>query len=165
MIEALALLSRYEREKISIEWYGDGMDTNNLDDSILSILKKIKQYRLNNVISFYPATKDILNKIQQSDAVGLFSFYEGLPNAICEAMACGKLVVCSAVSDIPELISYERRVLCNPQDPKTIKEAISYLANLPVDSLKEMGEMNLRIAYKNFEKEAIINQYLNLFES
>jgi glycosyltransferase involved in cell wall biosynthesis len=48
--------------------------------------------------------KDIPELLGSHDALIHPSFYEGLPNAICEALACGRPVLASAVCDHPRLI-------------------------------------------------------------
>lgn len=48
--------------------------------------------------------KDIPELLGTCDALIHPSFYEGLPNAICEALACGRPVLASAVCDHPRLV-------------------------------------------------------------
>ena len=55
--------------------------------------KRIKELSLEDTISLHTTTHLIHKKVQEADAIGLFSFYEGFPNAICEGMACAKPIV------------------------------------------------------------------------
>lgn len=162
LIDALALMKKEEQDKISIEWYGDRLTKPYFDNSIITSLEKIKTYGLESVISFYPVTTDILSKIRESDAVGLFSLYEGLPNIVCEGMACGKPVICSDVSDVPNLLSHERNLLCDPSNPESIKKAIIYLINLSDDQLIQIGSKNEKIAKEVFNRRENISYYLKL---
>lgn len=164
LIEALILFSEDELKKISIEWYGDSIIEPYIDNSFKEAFDKIKANRLENVISFFPATHDITRIIQQSDAVGLFSFYEGFPNAVCEGMACGKPVISSAVSDLPIFLPDDTNLLCDPNDPKSIKKALGYLISLSNERLKQIGQINVRIAKERFDKQNIITTYLQLLK-
>jgi glycosyltransferase involved in cell wall biosynthesis len=162
LIEALALLSESERAKIKVDWYGDRVKESYVDGSINEVNKRIKTYGLEDIISIHLPTHNIAQIIQESDAVGLFSFFEGFPNAVCEGMACGKPVICSAVSDIPAILSYDNQLLCDPCDPKSIKQCISYLINLSDTQLAQIGMQNEGIARKLFNEEVIIAMYLRL---
>lgn len=162
LIEALALMDKEERDKILIYWYGDKVTKPFLNNSILTANEKISTYDLENVISFYPATHDITKIIQESDTVGLFSFYEGFPNIVIEGMACAKPVICSAVSDLPKILSHDNNLLCDPSEPQSIRKAISYLINLNNDQLTQIGLGNERIAKQMFNREKSLLDYLQL---
>ena len=164
LLEALALMSREEQNKMTIEWYGDSLIKPYVDNSIIEALKKIDQYKLENIISLKPATHDLPGIFQDADAVGLFSFYEGFPNTICEGAACGKPLICSTVSDIPILLSHENNLLCNPEEPISIKSALCHMINLSDAELIRIGSINEKIAKEKFNKEFVISSYLQLFE-
>jgi glycosyltransferase involved in cell wall biosynthesis len=162
LVNALALLSKSDRNNIEVEWYGDRQPEPCMDDSFNHARIKIDLLKLGDQISFYPATTDILSKVQNADAVGLFSFYEGFPNIVCEGMACGKPVVCTTVSDLPSLFSDKNDLLCDPADPHSIARAIKKLIDLSNDELLKIGNENMILARKNFNKDQIINQYSKL---
>ncbi|MBN2521138.1 MAG: glycosyltransferase [Bacteroidales bacterium] len=164
LIEAIMLLEEEERDKISIDWYGDSISEPYLDNSFKEAIIKINNYNISNIIKFHPATRNIEKIIQESDAVGLFSFFEGFPNAVCEGMACGKPVITSAVSDLPDFLPHDKNLLCNPDEPHTIKQAISYLISLNNDKIKEIGLRNERIAKQMFNKDQIVLNYLQLLK-
>ena len=162
LINALLLLPEPERNKLSVNWYGDRLFEPYFDNSFPEAKLKISKFRLDELVTFYPATKEITQKIQEADAIGLFSFYEGLPNIVCEAMACGKPIICSAISDLPDLLSDDKNLLFNPNEPQSIKQALTYLINLSNDQLVHLGSLNLAKAYMKFDKEMIVTNYLRL---
>jgi glycosyltransferase involved in cell wall biosynthesis len=163
LIEALSLLEKSELNELTVDWYGDGLTEPYYDNSFLEAYKRVKSYGLADVISFHPATHDITGIIQESDALGLFSFYEGFPNSVCEGMACGKPIICSAVSDLPNLLSHDSNLLFDPAEPQSIKQAIRYLISLTNDQLSQIGSENQRIAKEMFDREKSISGYLKLF--
>lgn len=160
LIEAINLLSEVEKKHIVISWYGNNINEPFIDNSFPEGVRKIKKYRLEKIFFFYPASQNITKIIQNSDAIGLFSIYEGLSNSICEAMACAKTVICSAISD-NEIFINNRKLLCNPFDSKSIADSVKYLLQLSPEELLNIGSNNRIKARLYFEKEKIILDYLD----
>jgi glycosyltransferase involved in cell wall biosynthesis len=165
LIEALSRLDKEDLEKLRIDWYGDRLTEPYYSESYPEGQRKLQQLGLSNAINFYPATKNILQKIQDADAVGLFSLYEGLPNSICEAMACGKTVLCSAVSDLPHLLKGTPDLLFNPADPESIANSIRNLLLLSSGELISIGSNNRELAIETFDREAQVDKYLDLMKA
>ena len=162
LIEALSLLSSQERSMLRIDWYGEDVQRKELNPVYTKAVAEIQKRGLEQVIGFYAATTDILRIVQEADAVGLFSFWEGFPNTICEAMACAKPVVCSRVSDVPAFLSHNQNLLCDASDPQSIKAALSYLLKMDREKLRAAGEKNRNVVMKTFNREEIVNGYLRL---
>jgi glycosyltransferase involved in cell wall biosynthesis len=162
LIEALSRLSKEELDKIRVDWYGEYMQQYDISNSLTKSLEQIERKGLGNMITFHEATHDIVRIIQESDAVGLFSHYEGFPNVICEAMACKKPVVCTKVSDIADFLSHDPNLLCNPDDPYSIQKSLSYLINLDNNQLESIGTKNREIALEKFNPKKIVSDYLQL---
>ena len=159
LIEAIKLLEKKEQKKVKIDWYGKP-----IDKSFEKAMNKIKNYRFEQIISLHPVTHEIISLMNSADAIGLFSFYEGFPNAVCEGMACKKVVISTAVSDIPKFLSHDENLLCVPESPQSIRNAIRYFINLSEKQRTQIGLQNREIAEKYFRNKVIISQYLDLFE-
>lgn len=159
LISAVNLLPIEYQKQIEINWYGEISPDNSFQDA----LQLVKAYNLENVIRFHKPIKDIKNIMIESDAIGLFSLYEGLPNSICEAMILGKPVICSKVSDVTELLNHCPQCLFNPENPNEISYSITFLLSQSTDSLNKIGIVNKLKAEQLFNKEEIIVSYLQLF--
>lgn len=158
LVEAVNLLTENEKNKLCIYWYGDKADSS-FNEAIL----KIQEYNLVDNFTFYNATRDIKNRMLDADIMGLFSFYEGFPNTICEAMSLAKPVICSSVSDIPLIIT-DKNYLFDPTKASEIASVLSYILTLTPEELKLTGERNREIARSLFDREKIVSQYLQLMQ-
>jgi glycosyltransferase involved in cell wall biosynthesis len=120
--------------------------------------------------NFYGNIKD-RNKMQEiyknSDVLLLTSAYEGLPIAVMEMMAHGKVVVSTAVDGIPDYISNSENgflIKNDPDENKIIDEGISILSRLSNDKLlvTSVGQKSRQYAEKHFSGEAFCERYKNI---
>jgi len=158
LIKAVSSLSNSERARLKIEWYGDKSPDNSFEEST----NFIKQHQLENVISFYPATKNLKEKFQLADMVGLFSFYEGLPNTICEAITVGKPVIVSSVSDLPHILKGTKNILFDPMDYHSIANGLRKILTFSKEDLIELGKNNRDVISVKFNIENTIDLYESL---
>jgi L-malate glycosyltransferase len=83
----------------------------------------IKRHSLEKHVSLISGTADIRKYMQQARIFLLPSLYEGSPNILIEAMACGLPVVATRTSGIPELVDHEENgYLVSPGDAKKMAE-------------------------------------------
>lgn len=164
VIKALALMSNKDRSKIMINWYGlievAKGNTKAFDEAI----GLIKENNLENVIHLNEPTKDIANKMNEADVVALFSKLEGLPNAICEGMMIGKPIIMSKVSDYDILVDNGNGLLCDWDNPETIKHALLTAMQWSKEELREKGNNSRRKAEKYFSNNIIIEQWNKIIQ-
>ncbi len=156
-IEAVELLHHRRGIRVSVEWYGNIAD----DPPLLCQAKRrITELGLTDCFYIHPPTRDIIAKYQQSDAVFLPSFYEGLPNTVCEGMSCGKPILMSAVCDAGNLVKEgQNGFLFSPHDPHDIANAIEKFASLSEAQRHAMGETSRRMAEEYFSLTKIADLY------
>ncbi len=78
--------------------------------------------------------------IEESHALVLPSFAEGLPMVVMEAMAAARPVIATWVAGVPELMQDGRTGWLVPAgDAQALAEAITELATTPDDKLRRMG--------------------------
>jgi glycosyltransferase involved in cell wall biosynthesis len=165
MLEALNLLDEHEKGQIEVYWFGKKLTPPYLDDSIIEVMKLVELYGLEQVVYLKDETVDIRNEMMEMDAVGLFSFFEGLPNAVCEGMALGKPIIASAVSDVPKLIDNNTTgFLFDPKSTSEIAEAFRKLLQLSPEAMTSMGKMNRAKAEQLFDHNIIYSKFKDLVQ-
>jgi L-malate glycosyltransferase len=111
-----------------------------------------------------------LNKIyQQSDVLLLTSVFEGLPIAVMEMMARGKVIVSTAVDGIPDYITHKENglLITETSEDKIIESGITLL-NLLIDDQelkRTIGRNSYSYAVKNFNGETFCSSYRKLLQN
>jgi glycosyltransferase involved in cell wall biosynthesis len=92
------------------------------------------------------------------------SFYEGLPNAVCEALAAGRPVLTSNVCDHPHLVADGiRGFLFDPHVPESIVAALERLATLDAHGWRSLGQNARAFAAAELGTEVMVSRYEALF--
>lgn len=173
--------------KLSVVFIGRGAPQKRVH-IIVAIAKKMHEMQSNVKFSFvgdverviepngYPYTKFYGNVKDQSrmdelyyssDVLLLTSAYEGLPIAVMEMMAHGRVVVSTAVDGIPDYIQNgENGFLLNnnPDEQKIVEEAIAVLQQLAEDRelLHRVGRKSWLYAKEHFSGKTFCESYRNL---
>jgi glycosyltransferase involved in cell wall biosynthesis len=94
------------------------------------------------------------------------SLYEGLPNAICEALAAGMPVIASGVCDHPLLVADGARgFLFDPREPASIAAAIAKLTALDGANWQSLGRNAREYASAHLSLNRMVDSYEMLFEN
>lgn len=153
----LCLRQCKSHSKVVVDWFGSMPSDRTAFDNAERF---ICENGLGNLIRLFPPTEDIAREFSQSDAVGLFSFYEGLPNAVCEGMACGKPILLSNVCDAGKLVvDGKNGFLCDPFSPESIAHAINRLASTSPTERLQMSRKSRVMAERLFNEEMIVASY------
>ena len=163
VIKAFNLLSDEHKSRLEIDWYGKQEVTKCNTEVYDNAQILIKKFGLEECVHLYDETNEIYRIMSESDAVGLFSTVEGLPNTICEAMTIGRPVVMSKVSDYDVLVT-DNGYLCDPESVESIKESLAKLIETPKEELERMGNASKEKAKELFSGEAITKQWIEIVE-
>lgn len=146
------------------QWFGNvSAGEHEYEDEIK---KRLYALKLEDMIDFLPATNNIKEEYQKCDAFCLPSLYEGYPNVVCEAMSCGKPILCSKVCDNPFIVEEEiNGFMFNPISVEDMVFVFERFASLSFDERAIMGGQSRRIAEEKFSEEAFVHKYIKLIES
>ena len=99
------------------------------------------------------------------DVFCLPSLSEGLPTVVCEAMACGRAVVATAVDGTPEIVDDGATgLLVPPRDPRSLADALARLLGDP-PLVRRMEQEALRRARATYTWEANARSHVALYEA
>ena len=97
---------------------------------------------------------------RKSTVFCLPSFYEGTPNSLAEALACGLPCACSNVSDNALYVHHNiNGALFKPDSPESIARALEKLLSLSEKELQEMGKNSREIAISLLGRNGYIHSY------
>ncbi len=106
---------------------------------------------------------------QQSDVLLLTSSYEGLPIAIMEMMARGKVIVSTAVDGIPDYITHKENglLITETDESKIIETGINLLELLIADPAlkKAIAKNSYSYAVKHFSGETFCSTYKGILKN
>ena len=148
---------------VRFQWYGN--DQIGEEEYVRKCKETITTLDIADMFEFHPATSHILSVYQQCDIFCLPSLYEGFPNVLCEAMSCGKPVVCSRVCDNERIVDEgENGLLFDPKSANDIAEKLEKMMQMPKDRLEQWGKSSRKLAVEKFSEESFVNQYITLIE-
>jgi len=141
---------------------GDGPDRRNLENYAQSL-------GIRNRILFTGDQSDVRKFLSNMDIFVLTSSYEGMSNALMEAMATGLPVIASNVGGNSELIiDGKTGYLFQSNNLGQLVEKVAYLLNYP-DSAKDLGEQGRERIINDFSADKMVENtvtiYLRLLES
>jgi glycosyltransferase involved in cell wall biosynthesis len=138
--------------KVVLLLVGDGAERKNLEQQVL-------EYVSRKAIRFLGKRNDVLKLLKLSHVFVLPTLFEGMSNAIMEAMAMGVPVI---TTSIPEnttwLLHGETALLVQPKSSKTITDAITGIINNKQTRLF-LGNNAKKLVEKNFSLNTIIKEW------
>lgn len=163
-LDAVGLLRKRGVKNVHFDWYGNvqsGEETYGEE-----VFRKVKEMNLEDMITFHPATPKILEHYQQCDIFCLPSNYEGFPNVICEAMSCGKPVVCSRICDNPYIVKEgENALMFDHTNVEDMADKIMAMCEKSQEELSRWGHRSREIAEELFSMDAFVEKYIKLIEN
>ena len=109
--------------------------------------------------------KDVHSFMKQSHAVVVPSYHEGTSNVCLEAAACGRPLIASRIPGC--IATFDEGVSglgFEPRDEFSLQEAIEKFIAMPNEQRAEMGKAGRFKMEKEFSREIIINQYMEIVD-
>ena len=139
-----------------LEIYGEGVERENLST-------QIKNLRLDNKVFLCGNQSNIHEKIKDAQMFVLSSDFEGLSNALLEAMMMGLACVSTDCAGSDEVIeSRENGILIPVGDEEKLTDAIIEL--MENDELRQKIADNAKTSTEKFKAENIISQWTKVIE-
>lgn len=149
---------------VKIDWYGSVYAGQEQYGELVK--REYEKLGIEDIFSFHHATSQILEAYQKCDIFCLPSFYEGFPNVICEAMSCGKPILCSNVCDNPYIVQDGvNGLFFNPLDENDMVDKIIKMVSLSKEERDEMGRRSRVIAESLLSEEVFVKKYIKLIEA
>ncbi len=165
-IEAMNVACRQSGANVVTDWYGGGASRGRGHDVRARSEGLVARYGLQDRVRLHDACGDIASRYAEAHVVALPSLIEGLPNVVCEGMACGRPVASSNVSDAAVLVKHRRTgALFDPTDARSMAAEIVWLAEQDDGALAEMGRLARARAERLFDPVPIMGAYRRLIEA
>lgn len=140
-----------------LEIYGKG----SLKEELVNLVKKLN---LQDKVRFQGNVTNIHERIKDAKAFILSSDYEGLSNALLEAMMMGIPCISTRCAGSDEIIrNKENGILVNINDKQDLQMAILEL--LGNEELQQKFAQNGKITARQFKKNKVIKQWVNYIDS
>ncbi|MCH5230107.1 MAG: glycosyltransferase [Muribaculaceae bacterium] len=157
-LHAIHLLKK-DNVNCHFNWYGR---INSSDDYWNQIEKKIINLDIGDMVTFHGPKNNIVEKYHENDIFILPSYYEGFPNVLCEAMACGLPCIASNVSDSPYILNNENCIV-DPNNPYNIAEVLKRMIIKNKEIREVEGEKNRLRILDLCSEEKFLDNYSKLF--
>lgn len=162
VLSFLNVVDNIKKKGISfkVDWYGY-----HDEKYFVKCNEKIHELKIGDVFKFNSPTEDIKHEYQTCSVFCLPSIYEGFPNAICEAMSCGKPILCSNICDNSMIVDDgENGLLFDPLDVNDMSEKLIGFLLLSEHEKKQMGDNSRMKSIDKFSDSIFLEKYTNLIE-
>ncbi|MDW8103882.1 MAG: glycosyltransferase [Armatimonadota bacterium] len=135
------------------------------EGALRDILKKmVCQLHIEDRVTFLGARQDIPQLMNAADACVMSSAWEGLPNVLLEAHACGLPIVATDVGGNSEVvIDGETGFLVPPRQPEALAQAMRRMMALGTQQRARMGQAGRQHVLQNYNMERIVKQWEELY--
>lgn len=162
---AQALVAAADTAPISISWAGKILDTEASRGVVSRVDALLAAHGLSDRWRWLGLRQDMAALYADSDVVVHPSAREGLPNAVCEALTCGRPVVAARASDNLRLIGEgERGLLFETGDASSLAQALVAMRSMGAGGREKLGANARAFALRELSLDACVGRYETLLE-
>lgn len=156
LIDAFATF-RYTHPRYKLIIYGDGPERDNL-------IEHIKDLKLENDVFLPGSVKDFWQQILSAKMFALTSDYEGMPNALFEAMCLGLPCITTKLGGVLDFIKDEKNgLIIDVGDEASLSNAMTRIAD--DDTFANTMAVNASKVYSDLKLNIISQQWLTYLDS
>jgi glycosyltransferase involved in cell wall biosynthesis len=146
-----------------IYWYGSDLSEylGSPSEAFTEASRLVEEYGLKDEFFLRKPVVDIEKMHHQVDALIQCSFWEGMPNSVCEAMASGLPVLMSKVSDY-RVLTEGNGTSFNPHSTDEIAAAIEWFCNLSASEIMKLRKVSREKAEDLFSMDKMVDTFLSL---
>lgn len=164
MVNALRILNEKFPGMFHVTWIGQRVMMGDRLAYLREMECKIEEYSLHEYWCWLDQRTDIVQQLHQHDVLVHPSFGEGLPNVVCEALACGRPVIVSNALDHPRLVQDGKSgFLFDYREPAQLADRIRLLSEMTTEERSALGKVGRQFAESYLSMQRYVEQYEQLF--
>ena len=164
LVEALNILHQRDGLAPLVDWIGQLVLMGDRLEYLNLMKQSLSKYGLDHQWQWLNQRSDIVEQMHSHDVLVHPSFGEGLPNVVCEALACGRPVLLSDTLDHRNLVQNgESGYLFDYQNPTELADKLIQFMNLPIAERHKMGLTGRNFAEAHLSNERLTDDYEKLF--
>lgn len=151
---------------VHVDWVGQREVTSHRLDALREMEREIQEYHLEDQWHWLGQRTDIVQQLHQHEVLVHPSYVEGLPNVVCEALACGRPVIVSNALDHPNLVQDGiGGFLFDWRSPEKLAEKIKAILEMPVEQRHEMGRNGRTFAEQHLGLDRYVSEFEELIQA
>ncbi len=159
LAQALGIVAAQGLTNISVDWIGPA---DNDEPEVQATDLILKEHKLVSIWHWVGHKQNILESYNDYDALICPSLHEGVPNVVCEAMACALPVIVTDVGDNKHIVKApDQGFVCEANNPQSLAEGIVHFLTTDQQTRTSMGESAHHRAKKLFS----MHNYLDSWEA
>jgi glycosyltransferase involved in cell wall biosynthesis len=143
-----------------------GIEDRSRQDSA-ALFQRILACHAQGIITYVPATDDVVPILQQVDVVVLPSeYHEGVPKSLLEALACGKPIITTNWKGCRDtVVQGVNGYIIERGDFRSFIKYLDYFLHADRKILQQMGAASRQKAEQEFDEHYILSRYLAIIHS